>query len=69
MKLKKIIKYFYPTINLHIYGKDNKFYGSMNARCAFDNEYVKNLHVNKIDIEEDKLYIYLKEELNDINGA
>lgn len=63
MKLKKIIKYFYPTTNLHIYGKDNKFYGSMNACCAFEDKDIKNLHVNKIDIEENELYIYLKEEV------
>lgn len=63
MKLKKIIKYFHPLTNLHIYGKDNKFYDSMYACCVFENEDIKNLHINKIVVEENKVYIYFREAL------
>lgn len=48
MKLKKIIKYFHALTNLHIYGKDNKFYDFYFAYSVSECTEIKNSSVYKL---------------------
>lgn len=64
MKLKKISKFLRPLTELYIfYGKEGKYYNDTYACCVLEDEDIKNLHVSEIDIVENKVHIYIKEEL------